>query len=102
MNRQGPSGNQPVQTYKTQINFITNEELDDRITALWKTDFPDSMNLNKIAPSIEDKKVLDHLEKTRKTSEEGTYLQCLGILMFLLSIATTKSLKREQNYSEER
>ena len=70
---QGPSGNQPVQTDATQINFITNEELDERITALWKTDFPDSMTSNKVAPSIEDKKVLDHLEKTRKTSE-GRYM----------------------------
>ena len=70
---QGPTGNQPVQTNETQVNFITNEELDKRITALWKTDFPDSMTSNKVAPSIEDKRVLDHLEKTRKTSE-GRYM----------------------------
>ena len=60
------------------INFITNKELDEQMTAIWKTYYPDS----KVASSIKNKNVLDLLEKTRKPLRAGTGLRCLGILMF--------------------
>ena len=62
---QGPCGkrkhNQPV-----SINHISNADLDNKLNAMWKHDFQDSMTSNKTALSREDKMVMDQLKETQE------------------------------------
>ena len=63
---QGPSGKKPPDSLVSSVNYISNEELDEKLSRLWKHDFPDSMTSNKTAMSKDDKFVMEQLTETQE------------------------------------
>ena len=62
---QGPCGKRK-HNQSVSINHISNTDLDNKLSAMWKHDFQDSMTSTKTAMSREDKMVMDQLKDTQE------------------------------------